>query len=88
MVNNEFMECINTHFPIIGKRLSIVWGDAAARTYLISLITDSRDGERQGFPKEVTSALIALAAQHDNEFPQFVPKSTGIWSVDSRWGTL
>jgi hypothetical protein len=48
-------------YPRIANKLSGYWINPALRNrYLSSLLMDSRDGAREGFPMAVASELVAL----------------------------
>lgn len=57
-------------FPHLQKIVDL-WGTAACRAYLMGLITDTRDGRRQGFPANHARTLFQLLHEHDERFPQF-----------------
>ncbi|EIC22050.1 hypothetical protein [Thiorhodovibrio frisius] len=57
-------------FPHL-KEIDKLWGTRDARDFIKSLMSDSRDGARQGFSLEHSSTLFALLVEHDEEFPQF-----------------
>ena len=61
---------VNSKFPHIGEKLEWLWGYEEFSKYIIKLINDSRDGEREGLPREIASALIRLIAIHDEMFPR------------------
>ena len=71
---------IQTWHPEIAKKINWVWGSDIFHKYVSILLTDTRDGTRQGFNKDVISSLIALQQKHDEEFPLLVPKNTDIWA--------
>lgn len=48
-------------FLHVKKRICMLWGTQELDGYLNHLLTDSRDGERKGFPVEVTAELLFLA---------------------------
>ena len=52
-------------FPTIMEKLYTIWPSDQAQTYLRSLITDNRDGERAGFGKAVLSEILLLIALLD-----------------------
>jgi hypothetical protein len=56
-------------YPRVANVIAATWGDAAAfRTYMQSLMTDTR-GNRRGFPPDVLQELGALALQRSqNDF--------------------
>lgn len=48
-------------FPHAQKRICMLWGTHELDVYLNHLLTDTRDGQRKGFPVEVTGELLFLA---------------------------
>ena len=51
-------------FPRIANNLSRLWGQPKdCATYLASLLTDTRNGTRKGFPQGVAAELVALRRQ-------------------------
>lgn len=57
------------------------WGTLACRRQLMSLMNDTRNGQRQGFPPEHALTLFRLMLEHDTDFPQYEePASPAIWS--------
>ena len=63
-------------FDRIAKAIATLWGDKACDEYLDKLVMDDR-GNRQGFPKEVLSALMKLSVTHHQKFAH---KSNDIWT--------
>jgi hypothetical protein len=57
-------------FPHL-RKIDELWGTRAARDFLKDLMTDSREGARQGFELGHASTLLALLVEHDDLFPQF-----------------
>jgi hypothetical protein len=57
-------------YPHIAKKVSMSWGSPEGRKLLVSLLADSRDGARAGFPPSVAKEIFALLKQHDIKFPQ------------------
>lgn len=47
-------------FPHVQKRICMMWATPELDHYINHLLTDSRDGKRQGFPVEVTAELLFL----------------------------
>jgi hypothetical protein len=45
----------------VQKRVCMAWGTQELDAYINHLLTDSRDGQRSGFPIEVTAELLFLA---------------------------
>jgi hypothetical protein len=48
-------------FAHVQKRVCMMWGTRELDVYINHLLTDSRDGQRSGFPVEVTAELLFLA---------------------------
>lgn len=57
-------------FPHITTKIKNLWGTDLCRTYLTSLIMETRDNTRQGFHKDYASTIIQILDKHDLEFPQ------------------
>jgi len=49
-------------FPHICEKLSALWPEESAITYLRNLIKDNRNGERTGFGKAITEEILLLIA--------------------------
>jgi len=47
-------------FPHVQKRICMLWGTQELDGHINHLLTDSRDGQRSGFPVEVTAELLFL----------------------------
>jgi hypothetical protein len=56
-------------YPHLEQRLMPVWGTVSGRNELMKLLTDNRDGERQGFLPHFADAIMALIVEHDRKFP-------------------
>jgi|GEM_PF-5408525 len=52
-------------------RIDELWGSAECRKLLLMLLSDTRDGKRQGFPREHAATLMRLLIAHDEQFPAF-----------------
>ena len=48
-------------FPHVQNRICMLWGTQELDGHINHLLTDSRDGQRSGFPVEVTAELLFLA---------------------------
>ena len=76
-------------FARIAKAITTLWGDKACDQYFDKLIVDDR-GNRQGFPREVLSAIMKLSVEHNK---QFGTNSNDIWTsvpahkekIDQSW---
>jgi|APHig6443717817_1056837.scaffolds.fasta_scaffold237964_2 hypothetical protein len=51
----------------VQKKICMLWGSPELDAYINKLLMDSRDGQRQGFPVQVTQELLYLA-----EFNKFI----------------
>ena len=66
----EEYNLVNTRFPHIGEKLRWTWGHKECVEYIFRILNDSRDGARQGMPKDIASALFKLSLIHDENFPR------------------
>jgi hypothetical protein len=62
---------IFTLYPHIGFKIKTLWGTKECRALLMSLLNDSREGKRAGFPISVGQTIISLINAHDSQFPRF-----------------
>lgn len=67
-------------FPHL-ERIVTTWGTRTCRDFLTHLMTDTRDGRRQGFPPEHAWTIFKLLAEHDEKFPQFEPREQATWEA-------
>lgn len=56
-------------FPHL-DRIPMLWGTRECRSYLNHLLTDTRGGQRRGFPPEHAKTIFALLTEHDDSFPE------------------
>lgn len=70
---------IKQEFPRIGTGLELRWGTADFEPYIISLLNDTRDHTRQGFPRTVYDSLNRLLITHHKLFPGKRIQSNDIW---------
>ncbi|MGA8862808.1 MAG: hypothetical protein WBM09_07600 [Gallionella sp.] len=66
------------HYPRIAVKIKALWGTKECRDLLMSLLNDSRDGKRAGFPVSVGQTIMALLNDHDAKFPRFDDKNEWI----------
>ena len=64
ITENYDFKLVNSSFPHIGKKIELLWGHPELSKMLMDLLTDTRDGTRQGFPREVAAAMFRLAEMH------------------------
>lgn len=62
---------IQQDYGRIARMLLLLWGSDMFNEYMHNLLYDTRDGQRQGFPKPIVEALLGLQATHRRSFPQF-----------------
>ena len=84
LIDNPHFIFVNQAFPHIGTKLQFFWGHAEFAVYMDSLLQDTRNGSRKGFPFDVLMALNSLAEAHDREFPHLAAK-TETWSNSRRF---
>jgi len=65
-------------YPRIAVKIKALWGTKECRDLLMSLLNDSRDGKRSGFPVSIGQTLMALLTDHDAKFPRFDNKHDSI----------
>lgn len=67
-------------FPHL-RTIDLLWGTRDCRNHLSRLMTDTRGGQRQGFPPEHAATIMRLMMEHDRLFPHFESDP-----IDARWG--
>ena len=63
-------EALYERFPHLQK-IDLLWGSPECRRFIFMLMTDTRGGTRQGFPKDHAATIMSLLLEHDRVFPQF-----------------
>lgn len=57
------------------------WGTLPCRQQLMTLMNDTRNGQRKGFPPEHALTLFRLMLEHDTAFPQYEESSNpAVWT--------
>lgn len=74
---------INKKFPHIGTKIFYLWTTDGLSPYLSDVLTDRRDGERQGFPAEIAMAIFRLQQEHDSLFPKAAMRNMGSRNLPS-----
>lgn len=82
-VTETATEQLYERFPHL-KKIESMWGSPECRKFLFLLMTDTRGGTRQGFPKEHAVTIMSLLMEHDRRFPQFEHE---LGHHDTRWGS-
>lgn len=81
LIDDINFKLIETRYPKIGKSLILLCGYAEFVVYTNNLLNDTNNGQRVGFSNDIVTALLALQAQHDREFPEFVNDPGDVWSM-------
>lgn len=55
-------------FPHIAKIISLFWGEQELSWYFNNLFLDSRDGNRQGLPVEISKDINSLWKLHEDTY--------------------
>lgn len=76
---NEFNK-IKEGFPHVSDKLELFSGSDYFPDYVNTLILDTRDGKRNGFPKDVAKAINTLLKKHNERFPAKPSKFPDIWA--------
>lgn len=63
-------------------KIEELWGTRQGREFINSLITDTRGGQRHGFPPEHATTIVSLLIEHDREFPRFDIPAGSWWIVE------
>jgi hypothetical protein len=56
-------------YPHLKNKIQLTWGTRECRRVLISLLNDTRDGERGGFSRLDTKIIFSMLEDHDKKFP-------------------
>lgn len=57
------------------------WGTLACRKHLMTLMNDTRNGQRKGFPADQAMTIFRLMLEHDTDFPQYEEAaSPAVWA--------
>lgn len=77
---------VNRLFPRIAKKICEVWGSDEFDSYINSLVVCDRE-DRQGFPPEVVSELMALSFLHD-EYLREKELGEDPWAFEKEMGEV
>jgi hypothetical protein len=75
-------EKLYERFPHL-RKIDLLWGSPECRKFIFLLMTDTREGKRQGFPTEHAVTIMALLMEHDRRYPQFEHE---FGHHEHRWG--
>jgi hypothetical protein len=79
MTKDEHLGIINSSYPRIYKALALFWGEREFIPYVEKLLSDTRDGDRAGFPSNIADSFVELQNMHNKEFPQFETQWGNVW---------
>ena len=67
-------------YPHLSK-IDAMWGTPQCRVLLMDLLSDSREGTRQGFPPQHASTIFRLLNEQDTQFSHLEddPSSVSWW---------
>ncbi len=74
--NDAYIQ-ISRQFPHIGKKIDAFWGSEFFEPYIDSLFTETRDGQRKGFPMTDVMALLNLRLLHESLFD--IERHKDVW---------
>lgn len=60
---------VSMAFPKLGVKIRAAWGTAEFAALMESLLIDTRERPRAGFPEAVFFALAELTNRHTQDFP-------------------
>lgn len=64
-------------FPHLRDRIELLWGTPQGAKAISTLVFDSREGHRAGFPPEHAATVMALYEEHSRKFPEFSEQVEG-----------
>jgi len=70
-LTTDNLDTLFKQYPHIGDKINALWGTAECRKMLVSLLSDSRDGAREGFPPAIAKEILGMLKAHDDKYPQF-----------------
>lgn len=71
---------VNLVFPHVGRNIQQSWGTLELSEYIHFILTDTRNGERKGFPAKAIEDLMFLSEYHNDLFKKF-RKPKDIWDI-------
>lgn len=64
-LDSRDLETLRSRFPHVAEKIVTTWGTPDCRKYINTLLTDTRDGQRKGFPPATASSIFQLLCIHD-----------------------
>ncbi|MEO8542680.1 MAG: hypothetical protein ABI434_03815 [Burkholderiaceae bacterium] len=83
ITDNYDYQVVNTSFPHIGRKIAEQWGQPEFNRLIHQLLRDTRGGGREGFPAQVTLALVGLESQHQRDYPQLTIPPSSMWDLNN-----
>lgn len=71
IIEDRDFQLLEREYGRIARMLELLWGSDMFDEYVNNILNDTRDGQRQGFPKPILEALIGLQLTHQRLFPHF-----------------
>jgi hypothetical protein len=78
--NNYDFLVIEARHPHIATKIDVLWGSRELNDYMHRLMTDTRDGTRQGFAPEVAGAIFRIIQMHENLHPHVLARPSNPWN--------
>jgi len=70
-IENDFdIQVISTEFDRIAIELKLRWGSNQLEPYIISLLSDTREHTRTGFPQHICTSLNRMLLLHQKFYPE------------------
>lgn len=69
---------IREKYPHIAIKFELICGDILLGDFIKNIMTDTRDGKREGFPKPVAIAISSLREFHDDFFKEELSKQESL----------
>ena len=79
LAHNKDLALIESRYPHIAKAIAVRWGTPDVKAYIEHLFTDTRDGNRQGFPKEIHAALYNIYDRYNHTREKIIKEGKDLW---------
>ena len=80
LAKNRHLALIESRYPHIAKAIAVRWGTPDVKTYINSLFTDTRDGNRKGFPTEIYDALLEIYERYNHTREKTAKEAKDLWA--------
>jgi hypothetical protein len=65
------MPTVEFFHPQLYEKITILWGEAECRHFLLTLINDTRGDKRHGFDQAAAVEIMDALVKHDKEYPWY-----------------